>query len=171
MVDMKEWLKELAFNVVLRMVAGKRYFGETAVVEVEEARTCLAWFTEYMRLLGVFMIGDAVPWLRWFDFGGHERAMKENFKELDAVVTKWLEEHKSKRNLNGQKGVKGQKGGDFIEVMLSEFDGTNIHGFDSDTVIKATAMVLLSCVSLFACYHPFLSHCVSKVVFEMYNVF
>jgi len=163
MVDMKEWLKELAFNVVLRMVAGKRYFGETAVVEVEEARVCLATFKEYMRLLGVFMIGDAVPWLRWFDFGGHERAMKENFKELDAVVTKWLEEHKSKRNLNGQKG---QKDGDFIEVMLSEIGGTNIHGFDSDTVIKATAMVLLFCVSLFASYHPF--SCVSKVVFEMY---
>ncbi|KAK7364505.1 hypothetical protein VNO80_13219 [Phaseolus coccineus] len=140
MVDLKQWLKEVAFNVVLRMVAGKRYFGETAVVEEGEAQICLAAFKEYMRLLGVFAVGDAVPWLRWFDFGGHERDMKENFKELDAVVGEWLEERKRKRDWNGEKGEKGE---DFMEMMLSEIDGTNIHGFDSDTVIKATAMALI----------------------------
>ncbi|BAU01969.1 hypothetical protein VIGAN_11136000 [Vigna angularis var. angularis] len=139
-VDMTQWLKEVAFNVVLRMVAGKRYFGEEAVVEVEEARICLATFKEYMRLFGVFTIGDAVPWLRRFDFGGHEKAMRENFKQLDAVVGEWLEEHKRKRKLDGEKG---EKGGDFMESMLLEFDGTNIHGFDSDTIIKATAMALI----------------------------
>jgi len=163
MVDLKQWLKEVAFNVVLRMVAGKRYFGETAVVEEGEARICLAAFKEYMRLLGVFAVGDAVPWLRWFDFGGHERDMKENFKELDAVVGEWLEEHKRKRNLNGEKGEKGE---DFMEMMLSEIDGTNIHGFDSDTVIKATAMVILRCVSLCTCYDHFLSH----RIFSLFNI-
>ncbi|CAJ1953213.1 unnamed protein product [Sphenostylis stenocarpa] len=136
-VEMKQWLKEVAFNVVLRMIAGKRYFGETAVVEEEEARRCLVALNDYMRLLGVFAVADAVPWLRWFDFGGHEKAMKENFKELDVVVEAWLEEHKRKRGLNGEKG------GDFMDVMLSMIDGINIHGFDSDTIIKATSMALI----------------------------
>ncbi|RDX71270.1 Cytochrome P450 82A4, partial [Mucuna pruriens] len=136
-VDMKQWLKELAFNVVLRMVAGKRYFGETAVVDKAEAQRCLKALREYMRLLGLFMVADAVPWLRWFDFGGHEKAMKENFKELDAVVGEWLEEHKRKRDLNLAKD------GDFMDVMLSMIDGTTIHGFDSDTLIKGTAMAMI----------------------------
>ncbi|WVZ14471.1 hypothetical protein V8G54_012037 [Vigna mungo] len=140
MVDMTQWLKEVAFNVLLRMVAGKRYFGEKAVVDEEEARICLGMFKEYMRLFGVFMTGDAVPWLRRFDFGGHEKAMKENFTQLDAVVGEWLEEHKRKRKLNGEKG---EKGGDFMESMLSDYNGTNIHGFDSDTIIKATTMALI----------------------------
>lgn len=112
------------------MVAGKRYFGESAVVDEGEAQRCLKALRDYMRLLGTFMVADAVPWLRWFDFGGYEKAMKKNFKELDVVVAEWLEEHKKKRS-----------DGDFMDVMLSMIDGTNIHGFDSDTVIKATAMV------------------------------
>jgi len=81
--------------------------------------------------------------------------MKENFKELDAVVAEWLEEHKRKRNLNAEKGDKGE---DFMELMLSEINGTNIHGFDSDTIIKATAMVRFYCVSLCDCHHQFLFH-------------
>ncbi|KAL2334966.1 hypothetical protein Fmac_016179 [Flemingia macrophylla] len=137
MVDMKQWLKELALNVVVRMVAGKRYFGEKAVVEEEEAQRWLKALREYMRLMGAFAVGDAVPWLRWLDIGGLEKAMKEKFKELDAVVAEWLEEHRRKRD------SKGDIDGDFIHVMLSMIDGTNVHGFDSDTVIKATAMALI----------------------------
>ncbi|KAG5062464.1 hypothetical protein AAZX31_02G074200 [Glycine max] len=135
-VEMKEWLKELSFNVVLRMVAGKRYFGDTAVVDEDEAQRCLKALREYMRLLGVFAVADAVPWLRWLDFK-HEKAMKENFKELDVVVTEWLEEHKRKKDLNGGNS------GDLIDVMLSMIGGTTIHGFDADTVIKATAMAMI----------------------------
>ncbi|TKY46077.1 Cytochrome P450 82A3 [Spatholobus suberectus] len=138
-VEMRQWLKELALNVVMRMVAGKRYFGESAVVNEREAQRCLKALREYMRLLGVFAVADAVPWLRWFDFGGHERAMEENFKELDGVVTEWLEEHRRERDL---RGGKGGSDGDFMDVMLSMIDGTTIHGFDADTVIKATAMIL-----------------------------
>ncbi|PNX87358.1 cytochrome p450 [Trifolium pratense] len=118
------------------MVAGKRYFGESVMVKEEEANRCLNALRDYMRLIGVFPIADAVPFLRLFDFGGHEKNMKENFKELDGVVTEWLDEHKKKRVDD-----KSKKDQDFMDVMLSTIDGTNIHGFDSDTVIKATALV------------------------------
>ncbi|XP_020233350.1 cytochrome P450 82A3 [Cajanus cajan] len=138
MVDMKQWLKELALNVVGRMVAGKRYFGEKAVVEEGEAQRWLKALREYMRLMGAFAVGDAVPWLRWLDLGGLEKAMKENFKELDAVVGEWLEEHRRERDSRGDRDD-----GDFIDVMLSMIDGTTLHGFDADTVIKATAMAMI----------------------------
>ena len=138
LVEMKKWFNELAFNIVLRMVAGKRYFGESVMVKEEEANRCLNALRDYMRLTGVFPIADAVPFLRWFDFGGHEKNMKQNFKELDGVITEWLYEHKKKRSEGVDKSKEDQ---DFIDVMLSIIDGTNIHGFDSDTVIKATTMV------------------------------
>jgi len=149
LVEMKKWFNELAFNIVLRMVAGKRYFGESVMVKEEEANRCLNALRDYMRLTGVFPIADAIPFLRWFDFGGHEKNMKQNFKELDGVITEWLDEHKKKRS----KGVdKSKEDQDFIDVMLSTIDGTNIHGFDSDTVIKATTMVrayTITCVLFF----------------------
>ncbi|CAJ2666437.1 unnamed protein product [Trifolium pratense] len=138
LVEMKKWFHELAFNTVLRMVAGKRYFGESVMVKEEEANRCLNALRDYMRLIGVFPIADAVPFLRLFDFGGHEKNMKENFKELDGVVTEWLDEHKKKRVDD-----KSKKDQDFMDVMLSTIDGRNIHGFDSDTVIKATALALV----------------------------
>jgi cytochrome P450 len=138
LVEMKKWFNELAFNIVLRMVAGKRYFGESVMVKEEEANRCLNALRDYMRLIGVFPIADAVPFLRWFDFGGHEKNMKLNFKELDGVITEWLDEHKKKRSEGVDKSKEDQ---DFIDVMLSTIDGTNIHWFDSDTVIKATTMV------------------------------
>lgn len=136
LVELKKWFHELAFNTALRMVAGKRYFGESDVDEIQ-AQRCLNALREYMRLISVFTVADAVPFLRWFDFGGHEKAMKENFKELDCVVMEWLEEHKRKRALGEE--VKGDE--DFMDVMLSTIDGTTIHGFDSDTTTKATSMV------------------------------
>lgn len=141
LVDLKEWFHQLAFNTALRMVAGKRYFGETAVVVgEEEAQRCLKALREFMRLVGVFTVADAVPFLRWFDFGGHEKAMRENAKELDGVVTEWLREHRQKRALGD--GVNGDE--DFMDVMLSMIDGTTIHGFDADTINKATTLVCLS---------------------------
>ena len=90
-----------------------------------------------MRLVGVFTVADAIPYLRWFDFGGHEKAMKENIKQLDIVVSEWLEKHRQKRG-SGEK-IKSDK--DFMDVMLLTIDGTMIHGLDADTIIKATTMV------------------------------
>ena len=55
-----------------------------------------------MRLVGVFTVADAIPYLRWFDFGGHEKAMKENIKQLDIVVSEQLEKHRQKRG-SGEK--------------------------------------------------------------------
>ncbi|XLT63298.1 hypothetical protein HN873_019822 [Arachis hypogaea] len=139
-VELKQWFHELAFNTALRIVAGNRYFGETAVVNEEEAQRCLKALREFMRLIGTFTVGDAVPFLRWFDFGGVEKAMKENVKQLDGVVSGWIQEHRQNR-VTGKRNNEGDM--DFIDVMLSLIDGTTIQGFDSDTIIKATTMALI----------------------------
>ncbi|KAK7315310.1 hypothetical protein VNO77_33850 [Canavalia gladiata] len=140
LVEMRQWFKEMAFNMALRMIVGKRYFGETAVVGKEEAQKCLKALREYMRLMGAFSVADAVPFLRWLDIGGIEKAMKENFKELDSVVAEWLEDHRNKRGLNDGKGKSDE---DFMDVMLSMLDGTTIDGFDANTIIKGTSMAMI----------------------------
>ncbi|KAF1869698.1 hypothetical protein Lal_00017274 [Lupinus albus] len=141
LVEMKQWFRELAFNVTFHMFAGKQDFGGDAITNDKEAQKCLKTIREYLRLVGVFTVADAIPLLRWFDFGGHEKAMKQTFKELDSVIGAWLEEHRKKKMKALDHDDKRNK--DFIDVMLSMIDGSTIEGIDSDTFIKATTMTLV----------------------------
>ncbi|KAL1309315.1 cytochrome P450 82A1-like isoform X2 [Arachis ipaensis] len=131
-VEMRKWFGELMLNTFLRVVAGKRCFGSE-----EEAQRCLKALRDFMRQLGLVLVGDAVPWLRWLDFGGHEKAMKETAKETDAIMGEWLEEHRRRRAC-GEDGSQ-----DFMDVMLSILDGSELAGFDADTIIKSTTLILM----------------------------
>ncbi|MED6182748.1 hypothetical protein PIB30_031499 [Stylosanthes scabra] len=133
-VEMRKWFGELMLRTVVRVVVGKRSFGSE-----EEAQRCLKALRDLMRQLGLFLVGDAVPWLRWLDFGGHEKAMKETAKETDAIVGEWLEEHRRRRACGDEVGSQ-----DFMDVMLSILDGAELGGFDSDTIIKSTILILMA---------------------------
>ena len=148
LVDLKQWFSRLTFNMVLRMVVGKRYFGATTVDDddVEKAQRCVNAIKDFMRLFGVFPVADAIPYLRCFDFGGHEKAMKETAKDLDSIISEWLEEHRQNRALDENV----DRVQDFMDVMISLLDGKTIDGIDADTMIKSTVLVCIcSCTYLF----------------------
>ncbi|GMY28562.1 cytochrome P450 CYP82D47-like [Fagus crenata] len=138
LVEMKEWFGDMSLNVILRMVAGKRYFGVGDVDHEKEARCCQKAVREFFRLLGLFVLSDAIPYLGWLDWGGHVKAMKRTAKELDNILGEWLEEHKLKR-ASGE--VRDQ---DFMDVMLSVTDGTDFAGYDADTINKATCLNIIA---------------------------
>lgn len=135
-VEMKKWFGELTLNIVLRMVAGKRFFGSGGADD-EEAMRCRRVMREFFRLLGVFVVADSLPFLRWLDLGGHEKAMKRNAQEMDVIISGWLEEHRLKTESHGEDGVEL----DFMDVMISAVKNMDLCGFDADTVIKATCSV------------------------------
>ena len=87
-----------------------------------------------------------------FRDGGYEKAMKETAKELDVMISEWLEEHRQKRALG--EGVDGAQ--DFMNVMLSSLDGKTIDGIDADTLIKSTVLVCIRDFILFIYLLPFL---------------
>lgn len=136
-VEMKQWFAELTLNMVLRMVVGKRCFGDVGESNKEEAKRILENIREFMRLIGTFTLGDGVPFLRWLDYGGHEKAMKETAKKFDELLNEWLEEHRRKKGLNDKVG----NDRDFMDAMLSVLNDKPMEGFDVDTVIKATTLV------------------------------
>ncbi|CAL5185792.1 unnamed protein product [Lathyrus oleraceus] len=137
LVDMKQWFTHLTFNMVLQMVVGKRYFGARTNVGEEEAQRSVKALKDMMHLFGVITVGDVIPCLKLFDFGGHVKAMNETSKELDEVLGEWLKERRHERSL-GEK-VDGEDK-DIMDVLLSLFDGKTIEGFDCDTIIKATIL-------------------------------
>ncbi|KAJ7961695.1 Cytochrome P450 [Quillaja saponaria] len=140
-VELKQWFGELTLNVVLRMICGKRLFGMKSPEEDKEGRRCLSAIEELMHLLGQFVPSDAIPGIGWLDLGAYEKAMKKTSKELDCFLSEWLKEHKRKRASGHEVAIEDR---DFIDVMLSVLDDAELlHGFDADTIIKATSLNIM----------------------------
>jgi hypothetical protein len=140
LVELNRWLDELTLNVVVRMVAGKRYFGASATCDDGEARRCQKAISQFFHLIGIFVVSDALPFLWWLDLKGHERAMKMTAKDLDSILGGWLEEHRQRR-VSGEVKAEGEQ--DFIDVMLSLEEQGQLSNFqyDADTSIKSTCLV------------------------------
>ena len=77
-----------------RMVVGKRFGKAKTKYENEGNDQCRKGLRKFFDLTRTFAVSDALPYLRWLDMGGHEKAMKKTAKELDQMVGEWLEEHK-----------------------------------------------------------------------------
>ncbi|KAJ9567398.1 hypothetical protein OSB04_003364 [Centaurea solstitialis] len=139
LVDMQKWFGELDMNMMLRMVAGKRFGGATNGEEEKEMNMCRRVMKEFFHYLGLFVMGDALPFLRWLDLGGHEKAMKRVAKDIDGMMGKWLDEHKRKIDSGKAIGVK-----DFMDVMISAVKTEGLGDHDADVVIKSTCLDILA---------------------------
>ncbi|KAA8528591.1 hypothetical protein F0562_035946 [Nyssa sinensis] len=141
-VEMKRWLGDLSLSMMVRILAGKQY-----LIDEENGVRFQKAINKFFEQMGMFLVSDAIPFLRWFDLGGHEKAMKKTAKEMDDNFQGWLDEHKRKRN-SGQVIKRDQQ--DFMDVLLSIFYGGDKadqdlpSGFDADTIIKATCMSMLT---------------------------
>ncbi|KAF5955688.1 hypothetical protein HYC85_008544 [Camellia sinensis] len=135
MVEMKQWFADLTLNVVVRMVAGKRYFRSDSDGgdNEEEARRCTKAFRDFFKYLGLFLVSDALPFLRWLDLGGHEKAMKELRRKWTVL---WGDGWWSTvgREIPGESN--GEQ--DFMGVMLSTLEDTDLAGYNVDVINKAT---------------------------------
>ncbi|KAJ4973899.1 hypothetical protein NE237_007073 [Protea cynaroides] len=143
LVDMKKWFGDLTFNIVVRMLVGKRYFGtESSAADAEEALRCQEGVREFAYYIGLFVVSDAFPSLEGLDLQGYEKAMKRTAKKLDSVLEGWLKEHKQKRiSADYDKAKQGDQ--DFMDVMMSIMEESKLDGYDPDTVIKATCLSLI----------------------------
>ncbi|KAH0672916.1 hypothetical protein KY290_025197 [Solanum tuberosum] len=135
-MEMKEWFGNLIMNSMVKMLFGVQYTDK----EDEERNKAQKAIRRFLELFGVSVVADFLPYLRWLDIGGHEKAMKETAKEMDFIIEDWLAEHRRKRKLRGNKC--GDED-DFMDVMLSICEDKDLHGFDADTIIKATCVVML----------------------------
>ncbi|XP_057975857.1 cytochrome P450 CYP82D47-like [Malania oleifera] len=136
-VEMKQWFGDLTLNIVVRMVAGKRYFGALGSKEKEAQRFQKA-LRDFFRLMGLFVVGDAVPCLGWLDMGGDRKTMKKTAEELDSILEGWLEEHHQKKEFAKADGEQ-----DFMDVMLSILEDRTLAGYDACTINKGTCLSMI----------------------------
>ena len=94
-VELKSMFSELTFNIIMRMLAGKRYFGEDLKDE-EEARK-YRWLVKEIVAFGVVWDpAEFVPVLRWIDHGGMEKKVKGISKRMDAFLQGLIDTQRSK---------------------------------------------------------------------------
>jgi cytochrome P450 len=105
-VDLKTKTLELSFNIMLRMISGKRYYGEDAVAL--EGKKFQILMKEYVELLGSGDLNDFFPILKWIDFQGKKRKM---MKKMDCFLQKLLDE--KRRNWSND-----QTNMTLVDVML-----------------------------------------------------
>ncbi|KAG9439968.1 hypothetical protein H6P81_020133 [Aristolochia fimbriata] len=139
-VDMKGWFEDLIFNNVMMAVVNKRFSGTGSEEDEREAKRFHRLLNDLSVLSGSPVLSDAIPSLEWFDFGGSIKAMKKIIKELDSICSKWVEEHRIRRVSAGKNMGPDQ---DFVDVMLTALEKTQIPDVDTDTFIKATSLTMV----------------------------
>ncbi|KAK6287805.1 hypothetical protein POUND7_013984 [Theobroma cacao] len=98
-VELKTLFAELTFNIIMRIVAGKRYYGDE-VRGSEEARGFRAMIEELFELAVSSYPGDFLPLLSWVDYNGYIKKVKLVAKNADAFTQGLIDEHRrNKGNL------------------------------------------------------------------------
>ncbi|XP_057458015.1 dimethylnonatriene synthase-like [Lotus japonicus] len=139
-VPISELFEHMTFNIIVRMIAGKRFSGETISQEDSESWRLRRAIRDATYLSGVFVAADAIPCLGWFDFGGYVGFMKRTAREIDIILDKWMHEHLRKRAEIKNDGCED----DFMDVLISTFQEHDvIWSHKKETVIKATALILI----------------------------
>ncbi|GER30932.1 cytochrome P450 [Striga asiatica] len=127
-VQLRSGLSELTFNNIMRMVAGKRYFGADG--EDEEAREFRELINEVFRNGGVSHLVDFFPVLRWIDYNGFQKKLVKMSRKMDAVL---------QRLIDDQRRSKG--GNTMIDHLLSLQEKKP--EFYNDVTIKGIILIML----------------------------
>jgi cytochrome P450 len=138
-VDMNTVFFELTLNIMMRMIAGKRYYGED-VSDVEEAKRFRAIHAETLLLGGKTIIGDYVPWIK------SKKMLKrviECHLKSDSFMQYLIEEQRRKIL---ETDCCGEKKRNLIQVLLSLQE--NEPGYYTDDIIKGI-MLVRSVIMLF----------------------
>ncbi|OIW14266.1 hypothetical protein TanjilG_21406 [Lupinus angustifolius] len=97
-VELTSTFRDMTYNNMMRMIAGKRYYGEDSELkDVDEAKEFRETVTELLKLAGVSNKADYLPFLKWFDFEGLNKKLTTTHKRFDVFVSALIKEQRSKK--------------------------------------------------------------------------
>lgn len=92
-VDIKSTFFELTLNVMMMMIAGKRYYGED-MAQMKEARQFKEIVTETFELSGATNIGDFVPVMNLLGLSGLEEKLVMLQRKRDKFMQDLIEQRR-----------------------------------------------------------------------------
>ncbi|XP_073119886.1 cytochrome P450 81Q32-like [Henckelia pumila] len=97
-VELRPRLSEFTFNVIVRMMAGKRYFTQEKEGEGEQGRF-LETINQVFEIAQASDPQDFLPFLQWIDYGGFKKKIVAFSKKLDGLLQNLVDQHRvEKRN-------------------------------------------------------------------------
>lgn len=127
-VELKSLLTNLAFNNIIMMVAGKRYYG-TGTEDNDEAKLVRELIAEIMAGAGSGNLADYLPSINWVT--NFENQTKILGNRLDRVLQKLVDEKRAEK----------EKGQTLIDHLLS-FQETEPEYY-TDVIIKGIILALV----------------------------
>ncbi|TXG52482.1 hypothetical protein EZV62_021651 [Acer yangbiense] len=140
-VEMKSKLSELSFNVIMRMVAGKRYFGVDEA-DSDEAKLFRDIIKEIFEISGASDPADFIPALRWLNYHSFEKRMKIVHKKADSFMQSLIDENRIRTRKIGPGDDQEEKTRTMIDSMLSLQESEP--NYYTDEIIKGMILTLLS---------------------------
>ncbi|KAJ7944483.1 putative Cytochrome P450 [Quillaja saponaria] len=137
-VELRSKFSSLTFNIIMRMVAGKRYYGDDCdVADVEEAKQLRKIIRELVSFGGANNPADFMPkLLSWIDFNGFQKKIKNMGKIVDEFLQGLIDKHRRKNS--EELGIKSNT---MIDHLLSlQEDQPEYY---TDQIIKGLIMVLI----------------------------
>lgn len=125
-VELRPVFTDLSFNVIMRMVAGKRFFGEGE--DSEEAKRFQVLIGEVLKLGDISNPGDFFPVFRWIDYKGYEKNLAGISERMDLFLQSLVDEKKTDKGSNTMIAH-------LLSLQESEPD------YYSDTMIKGIIVV------------------------------
>uniref|UniRef100_A0A6N2KB36 Cytochrome P450 n=1 Tax=Salix viminalis TaxID=40686 RepID=A0A6N2KB36_SALVM len=131
-VELRPMLFDLTSNIIMRMVAGKRYYGED-VKEIEEARVFREIMEEFFAYVAMTNVGDLIPMLQWVDFTGHLKKLDRLRKKVDVLLQGLIDELRDDRDRNSTTMINR-----FLALQEEQPE------YYTDEIIKGHVLVLLA---------------------------
>ncbi|KAH9624596.1 hypothetical protein KSS87_010299 [Heliosperma pusillum] len=133
-VNFSDMVMTLTCNVICRVASGRKYSEREGGAEFRRL------LKEFEEMLGMFRVGDCIPFLSWTDkLDGWDAKLDKVAKEYDEFLEGVLKEHEDDRNSGKCKNVK-----DFVEVLLDVQEDETI-GFPVERdSIKAIILDVIS---------------------------
>jgi cytochrome P450 len=130
-VELRALFAELTFNTIMRMVCGKRFYGdESDGTNADEAKKFRDVMNEMQEFgLGSYL-GDFVPLFRLLDFSGYKNKLKRVGEKMDALFQGLVDDHRKNKKENQNTMIDH-----LLSLQESQPD------YYSDQIIKGLIMV------------------------------
>ncbi|CAL5444663.1 unnamed protein product [Camellia sinensis] len=114
LVNLTDVFVTLTNNIVCRVALGRKYGGTKGGRRFKELLAMIA------ELLGVFNVGDYIPWLAWMNrINGLDAKVESVFKEIDEFLEGVVEEHVDRRKEGSDTvNIGSESKHDFVDLLL-----------------------------------------------------
>ncbi|KAF4364641.1 hypothetical protein G4B88_028564 [Cannabis sativa] len=129
-VELRSKLTEMSFNIIMRMMAGKRYYGDDVA---EEARRFREVMKEVLENAGAENPADFLPVLKWIPINNYEKRVERLGKKADLFLQGLIEEHRNRKDGGDRNTV--------IDHLLTLQESQP--EYYSDQIIKGFVLILL----------------------------